>query len=277
MPERPQVIRAMGTIQQTCFVIQPFNAKYDKRFAGTFKPAIEAAGLMPYRVDRDPAVSIPIADIERGIQESLCCFADVSEDNPNVWFELGNALAAGKEVCIVCEDVRTKLPFDIQHRSIISYKSEDTSDFTKLRKAITERLSAILQKAQNRKLLPAKSAHLAEHTGLKEHEIATLICIAELTLISSPGPSTGQIAEEMDRIGYSRLATKLALEDLMGSGLLDKAIESGGFGEGYSVYFPSGKGLKWLSGNADKLPLKRNSGRPPSRSSSPNPEGDPPF
>jgi hypothetical protein len=62
-----------------------------------FKPAIEEAGLEPYRVDRDPSVSIPINDIEKGIRDAAVCFADITLDNPNVWFELGYALASERK------------------------------------------------------------------------------------------------------------------------------------------------------------------------------------
>jgi hypothetical protein len=73
-----------------CFVIQPFdNDKYDRRFAETFKPAIEAAGLTPYRVDKDPAVNDLVQGIRDGIDRSVAVFAELTTDNPNVWFELG--------------------------------------------------------------------------------------------------------------------------------------------------------------------------------------------
>jgi hypothetical protein len=81
-----------------CFVIQPFDGgRFDKRFSDVFKPAIEEAGLEPYRVDRDPSVSIPINDIEKGIRDAAVCFADITLDNPNVWFELGYALASERK------------------------------------------------------------------------------------------------------------------------------------------------------------------------------------
>jgi len=49
----------------TCFVMQPFDGgKFDKRFDEIFKPAIEAAGIEPYRTDKDPSVSIPIDEEE---------------------------------------------------------------------------------------------------------------------------------------------------------------------------------------------------------------------
>ena len=52
-----------------CFVIQPFDGgeRYDKRYADVFEPAIRDAGLEPYRVDRDPGVSVLIDDIEQGL------------------------------------------------------------------------------------------------------------------------------------------------------------------------------------------------------------------
>jgi hypothetical protein len=108
----------------TCFVIQPFDSgKFDKRFEDIYRPAIEAAGLEAYRVDKDPSVSVPIDAIEEGIRQAAVCLADITADNPNVWYELGYAFAAKRPVVMVCSEERTgkKYPFDIQHRSIIAY------------------------------------------------------------------------------------------------------------------------------------------------------------
>jgi nucleoside 2-deoxyribosyltransferase len=131
----------------TCFVIQPFDSgKFDKRFADIYKPAIEAAGLEPYRVDKDPGVSIPIESIEKGIKQPSVCLADITADNPNVWYELGYAFALGKPVIMVCSEERTgkKYPFDIQHRSIIPYMADSPSDFDKLRDSLTAKIKATL-------------------------------------------------------------------------------------------------------------------------------------
>jgi hypothetical protein len=43
----------MGKI---CFVIQPFDEDNNKRYKSVIKPAIETAGLTPYRVDEDKSV-----------------------------------------------------------------------------------------------------------------------------------------------------------------------------------------------------------------------------
>ena len=102
----------------TCFVIQPFDkGAFDKRYDDVFDPAIRGAELEPYRVDRDPSASIPIEQIETGIRNAQVCLADITADNPNVWFELGFALSANREVVMVCAASRERFPFDIQHRN----------------------------------------------------------------------------------------------------------------------------------------------------------------
>jgi len=147
-----------------CFIIQPFDGgPFDKRYNDVFAPAVREADLEPYRVDQDPAVSVPIDAIERGIRDAQVCLAEITTDNPNVWFELGFALACGKEVVMVCatKERTGKFPFDVQHRSIITYGTEAPSDFQKLRASITERLRATLSKSrelQKLSLSPLKPA-----------------------------------------------------------------------------------------------------------------------
>jgi hypothetical protein len=85
-----------------CFVIQPFDkGRFDKPYADVFAPAISEAGLEPYRIDRDPTVTIPIEDIQAGIESCEACLAEISTDNPNVWFELGYAIASQREVVLI--------------------------------------------------------------------------------------------------------------------------------------------------------------------------------
>lgn len=138
-----------------CFVIQPFdNSTFDKRFADIFSPAIVKAGFEPYRIDKDLSVRIPIDEIEKGISDSAFCFAEITSDNPNVWYELGYAFACQKDVVLVCSDERKdKFPFDIQHRHIITYKTSSTSDFNTLEGTITGKITALQEKSKTVKIL----------------------------------------------------------------------------------------------------------------------------
>ena len=131
----------------TCFVIQPFDPENTRRYKEVYKPALEEAGLEPYRVDQDPAVEVPIESIEQRIRDSAICLADITEDNPNVWYELGFAFAVDSPVVITCADHRkTKLLFDIQHRTVITYATASPSDFEKLREEVAERAKALFSK-----------------------------------------------------------------------------------------------------------------------------------
>src|SRR5258708_18321607 len=160
----------------TCFVIQPFDGgPFDKRYDDTVVPAIEEAGLEAYRVDRDPSAIIPIDEIEAGIRKADVCLADISRPNPNVWFELGYAIAAGKPVILVwlyAPDRR--FPFDIQHRAVIVYRTESPRDFEELKQEITTRLEAILLKEDRLEQL-SESSVVAEVEGLSQMEIVALV------------------------------------------------------------------------------------------------------
>src|SRR6266850_4008578 len=174
----------------TCFVIQPFDSgKFDKRFDDVYKPAIEAAGLEAYRVDRDPRVEVAIESIEDWIRNAAICLADITTDNPNVWYELGYAFAAGRPVVMTCSEERIgrKYPFDIQHRAVVNYKSEAPRDFDNLKSTITSRLKALLEKSATLRQL-AESEQVAPTQGLSQPEIMLLAVLAGDTGL--PGTST---------------------------------------------------------------------------------------
>jgi hypothetical protein len=242
----------------TCFVIQPFDrGPFDKRYADVHKPAIEAAGLVPYRVDQDPNASIPIDTIEQEIRNAAMCLADITLNNPNVWFELGYALACGKEVVLVCakRERSEKYPFDVQHRHVIEYDTESPSDFEKLRAAITGRVQAGLKKAET--LGQLASSPVKETHGLRPHEIACLTVV----LAAAPAPedyaSEGWIQRDMEAAGFNRVAIGLALRTLVQKGMLDpKKLIDHDAQEEYQAYGITDRGAEWLIANQDGLELR---------------------
>jgi hypothetical protein len=129
-----------------CFVIQPFDcAEYDERFDTVLLPAILDAGLLPYRVDRNPRVDLPTEDIEAAIRSARVCLADITTNNPNVWFEVGYALACQKRVCLICGADRVgPYPFDVRTRAVINYRRDEPDA---LQWEVTNRLRAIIADA----------------------------------------------------------------------------------------------------------------------------------
>ena len=241
-----------------CFVIQPFDSgPFDKRYDDVFAPAIRGAGLEPYRVDRDPAASIPIDDIESGIRNARLCLADITIDNPNVWFELGFAIAVPREVVLVCADERqARFPFDVQHRNIIRYKTEAPQDFIKLQNTITERILALLRKHQELAEV-AEISPIKDTEGLSQHEIVALVSVMQNSFITEEGVSAWQIREDMNTAGFTDVAIGLTIKSLRRKRMLHATSQKDREGAAYSAYALTMDGEEWLLANQDRLVLRR--------------------
>ena len=139
--------------EMKCFIIQPFDEAYKKRCDETYKPAIEQAGLFPYRVDEHyDAQTLIIQKIREEIENSDVCLAEITENNPNVWYEFGFADGRNIPVVLICEDgKRERLPFDVNQRNIYFYKTDSPSDWPKLQMEITKRLKIAIQNAPVKK------------------------------------------------------------------------------------------------------------------------------
>jgi hypothetical protein len=239
-----------------CFVIQPFDGgKFDRRYKEVFAPAIESAGLEPYRVDQDPNVRIPIDQIMEGIERSALCLADITLDNPNVWFEVGYALAAGKDICLVCASSRSeRYPFDVQHRKIIRYDSDSPSDFESLRNSISESLKASVKRKEN---LTAISSQLPlkSDAGLTQHEIMVLASIMECVDGPSSWVSHWSIKRALEEQGFNNLGLNLGLARLLQKSFINTKEESDRNGDTYIMYAIENSGRDWLLENVQLLDL----------------------
>jgi hypothetical protein len=249
-----------------CFVIQPFDsAKFDKRFNDIYRPAIEAAGLEAYRVDQDPGVQVPIESIEQGIRKATVCLADITEDNPNVWYELGFTFAANKPVVMVCSEERpgNKYPFDIQHRSIIPYMADAPSDFEKLRTNLTAKIAAIIKQDALLDRI-AEESPIAPVHGLSSPEIMVLAAIAGD--ISFPGQSTTMYNAKhaAERAGITGMGFNLAIRRLLQKSFVQtKEIYDDHAQETYTGLSIAELGWNWIDTNESNFILIT---RPPAKS-----------
>lgn len=245
---------------EKCFVIQPFdNDKFDKRFVDIFEPAIIRAGFEAYRIDKDLSVRIPIDDIEKGISESAICFAEITSDNPNVWYELGFAFARNKDVVMVCSDERQgKFPFDIQHRQVITYKTSSTSDFTTLEDTITKKIKAFQEKSKIVKSLNATP--VLETEGLKSHEIALLILAMENQISKQDSTPVYSLKNEMEKAGYTDIATSVGIRTLIKLGMIEtfKYTDEWNNNQEYISCKLTDIGENWILSNQEQLQFRRN-------------------
>lgn len=242
-----------------CFVIQPFDkGAYDKRHEDVIVPAIVNAGLDDYRVDRDPATKVLIEAIEDGIRSSDACIAEITTDNPNVWYELGFAIASGKPLVMICNSKERTgpLPFDVRHRAIITYAPESPRDFQALQSAITSRLKALLEATtQAQTMASIQSSETI--SGLSPHEMAALQIVMENQLSAKDTMSAYEVQQQMVKAGFSKLAATLSLRLLEKRGFMESVEDSDLNGNPWWCYSVTEMGVNWLLSNQNRFQLRR--------------------
>lgn len=114
----------MADSPQTCFIAMPVRttpqqaARYgdDDHWShvmeSLFVPAVEAAGYEPWRPVARGSHLIH-AEIVRQLEQADMVLCDMSEANPNVFFELGVRTSVNKPVALVRCDADAPIPFDV--------------------------------------------------------------------------------------------------------------------------------------------------------------------
>jgi hypothetical protein len=123
----------------TCFVMMPFGHWYDRYYQDIYVPAIRDAGFELVRADELFSTGSVVEQIWDQIEKSKVLLAEVTDKNPNVFYELGLAHAARKPVVFTSgclEDV----PFDLRHLRVIVYEVREPQWADKLQRLITDYL-----------------------------------------------------------------------------------------------------------------------------------------
>ena len=93
------------------------------RFDRIYKPTIEKAGFIAKRADDISKPTEIMVGIWESIQDASIILADLSEKNPNVFYELGLAHAIAKPVIMITPSM-DNVPFDLQALRIIIFKTQ---------------------------------------------------------------------------------------------------------------------------------------------------------
>lgn len=104
-----------------CFVVMSFAEAYDSAYHLGIKPAVTAAGYQCFRMDEDPGPKNIPAQLVRELLDADLIIVDVSEPNPNVYYELGISHTLGNKTIVVTQNIE-KLPFDLRGELAISYQ-----------------------------------------------------------------------------------------------------------------------------------------------------------
>ncbi|MGI4812711.1 MAG: hypothetical protein ACRYG5_07850 [Janthinobacterium lividum] len=238
-------------------MIQPFNDTYNKRFDSLYKPAIEAAGMTAYRVDLDSSAVVLVEAIETNIKRAAVCLADISEDNPNVWYELGFAYAAGRPVVMACSDQRGRtakpFPFDIQHRAIVTYKTEAPQDFQLFQQKLTDKLRAMLEQGEALEEI-AERTNVAAVDGLSPQEVTVLGVIASSVFQDDLAVSISEVRNNCESVGLNNLGFNLGLRRLKAkSFVVAEELSDDNSYNSYPGVRVTDAGWGWIEANEQKF------------------------
>jgi hypothetical protein len=129
----------------TCFVMMPFADPIGNYYSQIYDPAIKKAGLKPMRADDDIFKTGKIMDqVWNGINDAKVLVAELTDRNPNVFYELGLAHAKDKPVVLVASN-ESDVPFDIRHIRVIYYDKNDPFWGQKLIEKVAENILSALK------------------------------------------------------------------------------------------------------------------------------------
>jgi hypothetical protein len=199
--------------KKQCIVLLPSGPYYERLFDEILEPAIIETGLAPYRVHRNSLSPTPVNIFVDEIEQAEALFADVSENDAEIWLAAGCAIALGKPLCLISSGLNSSLPLGIQYLPLIPYPPDALpSDYTHLQQSISSQLSAILPQPESAPpepqvhvpfLPPIPSPSLSGDLASYEVMALTIIDLEA----SGAGLSPRDLGLEMQALGSAHLTS----------------------------------------------------------------------
>jgi len=152
------------------FVAMPFGRKpdsqgqpidFDRIYGELIRPALESIGLEVLRADEEQDAGDIRADLFQELLMADLVVADLSLDNPNVWYELGVRHALRARGVILIHAPRPNQPFDIYTDRKLCYHLQDGApdpqSLTADRQALAAMANSTLNAWHGRKTSPVYS------------------------------------------------------------------------------------------------------------------------
>jgi hypothetical protein len=162
-----------------CFIVMPFGVKvfpdgsgrtydFDKVYRVLIQRAVREAGMKPIRADERVSSALIHTDMFRDLRDRRVVLADLSLENPNVFYELGiRHVMSSNGTVLMCRK-GFALPFDVKLSRVIFYDFDGVSlDWEEVERVL-KHLKVALQEA--RKGLPDSPVHALLESVLREED-----------------------------------------------------------------------------------------------------------
>ncbi len=119
VPKKTRV-EASSTLEKD----EPLKVDFDAVYLQLFKPALEAAGLQPFRADDEEAAGDILKDMFAELVTADFVLADISILNANVFYELGIRHTVGPRGVICVHAGWAERPFDVAPQRTFKYHGQ---------------------------------------------------------------------------------------------------------------------------------------------------------
>ncbi len=107
--------------KKLCFVLMPFKETYRQVYDVVLKPTVEGLGYECIRADDIRVQRNIMRDVIELIDRADVMIADLTDSNPNVFYELGISHALARQTVVITQSM-ADVPFDLRSYRTILYK-----------------------------------------------------------------------------------------------------------------------------------------------------------
>lgn len=194
------------------FVAMPFGVKQDSQgieidfnrvYAELIRPALEAAGLEVFRADEEQRAGGILPDMFQELLIADLVVADLTIDNPNVWYELGVRHALRARGVVLISGGRVPTAFDLytdrKLRYSIKERGPDLTTLDQDRIALTKMVKATMESWHGRKVSPVYT--LLEHLREPQWRDLLLAQRNEFSATYETWESQMEVARQKSHVG----------------------------------------------------------------------------
>jgi tetratricopeptide (TPR) repeat protein len=191
-------IAALPVEKDTAFVIMPFRPPYSGYFAQFYRPALEQAGYRAFRAWGGLSNEDYCDLLLELIRKVGLVWADVSELNFNVLYEIGAAHALGKpSMLVVREEDAERIPANIGHDAVVRY-STSSEDWPKgtvlLMTALISMLTSAAEHGKRMRVTPEALGDVLDAVGRQLRELVVPPEAKEAVRLGREKNDTGDFA-----------------------------------------------------------------------------------
>lgn len=163
-----------------CFVVMPFGKKpfpddprrtfdFDKVYRVLIQRAVREAGMVPVRADERVGSALIHSDMFQDLRDRNVVLADLSLDNPNVFYELGMRHTMSSRGTVLMCRKGSVLPFDVKLSRTLFYDFDGVSlDWEEVEETVKQ---LVVSLKEARKGMPDSPVHALLESVLREEDL----------------------------------------------------------------------------------------------------------